>query len=220
MLDPTGIRPTAIVIGVIVALFFGAQLVNAIIPQRTSDPGTGPGTGPITGPGQPGQTLPPIAVPTAGPGSGPGQPLPPGSVLTAGPLRIPLEPGWQAQEGPSSSIIVRLVKGGTAIDLLSLTVQGGTATPEAIYNGYMQLIGGTGFTNTPPGNIQIGGGLPAVRGNYTGVFDQDQLEGEVTAFVTGTSDGWVWDAWASTGTLRGLLPEAQRMIDNIQVVPE
>ena len=223
MLDPTGIRPTAIVVGVILALFFGSQLVNAIIPQRTSaDPGTGPGTGPISGPGQPGQTLPPITAPTTGPGSGPGQPLPPGSFLTAGPLRIPLEPGWQAQEGPSSSIIVRLVKGSAAIDLLSLTVQGGTATPDAIYNGYMQLIGadGTGFTNTPPSNIQIGGGLPATRGNYAGVFGQSQIEGEVTAFVTGTSDGWVWDAWASTGTLRALLPEAQRMIDNIQVVQE
>jgi len=31
---------------------------------------------------------------------------------------------------------------------------------------------------------------------------------------------WAWDAFASSGTLRSLLPEAQRMIDNIQVVPE
>ena len=43
--------PTAIVVGMILALFFGSQLVNALIPARTS---TGPGSGPISGPGQPG----------------------------------------------------------------------------------------------------------------------------------------------------------------------
>ncbi len=226
MLDPTGLRPTAIVVGIIIALFFGAQVINAVIPAPgpNTGPGIGPGTGPISGPGQPGQTLPPIAIPSTGPGPSPGtgQPLPPGSVLEVGPLRIPLESGWQPQAGPSDSILVRLVKGSAAIDLVSLTVQGGTATPANLYAGYMQLIAqdGTGFTNVPPSNIQIGQGLAAARGSYTGVFGSSQIEGEVTAFVTSASGGWVWDAFATAGTLRALLPEAQRMIDNIQVVPE
>ncbi|MDP8904101.1 MAG: hypothetical protein M3N29_02080 [Chloroflexota bacterium] len=41
-LDPTGIRPTAIVAAVIVALFVGAQLVNAVIPLPAR-PGSGTG---------------------------------------------------------------------------------------------------------------------------------------------------------------------------------
>ena len=228
MLDPTGVRPKAILAGIILALFFGAQVINAVIPAPRTNPGpgTGPGTGPISGPGQPGQTLPPIAIPSTGPGPSPGtgQPLPPGSVLEVGPLRIPLESGWQPQAGPSDSILVRLVKGSAAIDLVSLNVQGGTATPANVYAGYMGLIAqdpeAVGFSNTPPSNIQIGQGLPAARGSYTGVFGSSQIEGEATAFVTSASDGWVWDAYASAGTLRALLPEAQRMIDNIQVVPQ
>ncbi len=224
MLDPTGLRPTAIVAGMILALFFGAQILNAAIPapRPGTSPGTGPGTGPISGPGEPGQTLPPIAVPTAGPGTDQGQPLPPGSVLNVGPLRIPLESGWQAENGPSESIVVRLVKGSAAIDLVTLSVQGGSATPANVYGGYMQLIAadGTGFSSVPPSNIQIGPGLPAARGSYAGVFGSSQIEGEVTAFVTSATSGWVWDAFATSGTLRTLLPEAQRMIDNIQVVPE
>jgi len=226
MLDPAGLRPTAIVAGIILALFFGAQILNAAIPapRPGTGPGIGPGTGPISGPGQPGQTLPPIAVPSTGPGTtpDPGQPLPPGSVLEVGPLRIPLESGWQPENGPSESIVIRLVKGSAAIDLVSLTVQGGTATPANVYAGYIQLIAadGTGFTSVPPTNIQLGQGLPAARGSYAGVFGSSQIEGEITAFVTSATSGWVWDAFATSGTLRSLLPEAQRMIDNIQVVPE
>ena len=227
LLDPTGIRPTAIVIGVILALFFGAQLVNALIPARTGGgPGTGPGTGPISGPGEPGQTLPPIGVPTLPP-TGPGQPtpgpVPGGSVLEVGQLRIPLEAGWTPGEGPSESIVVRLTKGSAAIDLVKLTVTGGVASPTGLYNGYMQLIGDsdgvTGFANAAPSNIQIGQGLPAARGAYQGQFGQSQIDGEITAFVTSNGDTWVWDAFGAAGTFRALLPEAQRMIDNIQVVP-
>jgi hypothetical protein len=43
--DPTGVRPTMLVAGVIVALFFGAQLVNAVLPA----PGAGPGPQPQPG---------------------------------------------------------------------------------------------------------------------------------------------------------------------------
>lgn len=226
MLDPTSLRPTAIVIGVILAMFFGAQIINAVIPAPRPGPrpGTGPGTGPISGPGQPGQTLPPIAVPSTGPGPGPGQPLPPGSVLELGPLRIPLEAGWQPQDGPSDSILVRLTKGSAAIDVVSLNIQGGTATPANVYTGYMGLVAqdpaAVSFTNTPPTNIQIGQARPAARGSYTGVFGSSQIEGEVTAFVTSDTAAWVWDAFATGGTLRTLLPETQRMIDNIQVVTQ
>lgn len=225
LLDPTGLRPTAIVIGVILALFFGSQLVNALIPvPRTgAGPGTGPGTGPISGPGQPGQTLPPIGVPTLPP-TGPGQPAPGpgGSVLEVGRLRIPLEAGWTPGEGPSSSIVVRLTKGSSAIDLVTLTVQGGVATPVGVYDGYMQLIGAdaTGFANAAPSNVQIGQGMPAARGAYQGQFGGSQIEGEITAFVAGGTDAWVWDAFGSAGTFGSLMPEAQRMIDNIQVLPE
>jgi hypothetical protein len=222
MLDPSGIRPTAIVLGIIAALFFGAQIVNALIPIPgvAPQPGTGPGSGPFE-PGQPGPTLPPIVLPTAptGPGTGP---LPPVSVLNAGPLRIPLVAGWQPVSSSSSNAAASLVKGAVQIDLFSLTISGGTGTPTAVYSGYMGIIGenATGFSAAQPAGIQIDGGLPAARGAYTGVFGQSQIEGEVTAFVTGTTDGWVWDAWGPAGTLGSVLAEGQRMIDNMQLVEE
>ena len=217
-LDPSGIRPTGIVLGVIAALFFGAQLVNALIPTPgvALGPGSGPGSGPV----------PPIVAPgepsaPSGPGT---RPLPPGSVLTAGPLRIPLVAGWQPAATPSSGAAATIVKGAVQIDLFTATISGGTATPAAVYNSYISFIGSDqngnprpGFTSAQPASTAIGPAVAAARGAYTGIFGGNQIEGEVTAFVTGTSDGWIWDAWGTAGTLGSLLPEVHSMIDNMQL---
>jgi hypothetical protein len=198
------------VAGILLAMFFGAQLVNAIIPQ----PGVGPG---VPGPGGPGPIGP--GQPTSGP-VGPGPlttPLPPASTLTIGPLRVPLEGGWTPQEVPGSNIIVRLVKGSVAIDVFSASIQG-QADAAAVYNFYMQDLqaNSSGFTAAQPNLLQVGNGIPAARGNYTGVFGQSQIEGQVTTIVVGAS-GFIFDVWANGGTLATLQPEAQRMIDNLQV---
>lgn len=222
-LDPTGVRPTAIVAGVILALFFGAQLLNAITPTAAVGPGNpGPGgLGPV-GPGpvptaDPGGSGP---IPTTNPGGlGPvTTPLPPGSTLNVGPLRIPLENGWVPQEVPESNIIVRLTKGSVVIDVFSASIQG-QADVAAVYNAFIENLrqASTGLGATPPNVVQIGNGQLGARGSYTGVFGQSQVEGEVTTLVVGGTQGFIFDVWAGAGTLRTGLPEAQRMIDNVQL---
>ena len=208
-LDPTGVRPTAIVAGIIFSIFFGAQLLNALTPVSAVGPGN-------PGPGGPGPVGPgPLPTSPAGPAS---TPLPPGSTLTVGPLRIPLENGWVPQEVPGSNIIVRLTKGSVAIDLFSASIQG-QADAAAVYNSFIQSLqqDATGLGATQPNVVQIGNGQLGARGSYTGVFGQNQVEGEVTTLVVGGTQGFIFDVWAGAGTLRTLLPEAQRMIDNVQV---
>ncbi len=220
-LDPSGLRPTAIVAGIILALFFGAQLLNAITPTSAVGPGNpGPGgPGPI-GPGPVPTVNPGGPLPTVNPGGpGPGStPLPPGSTLNVGPLRIPLENGWVPQEVPESNIIVRLTKGSVAIDLFSASIQG-QADAASVYNAYVQSLqqDSTGLGATQPNVVQIGNGNLGARGSYTGVFGPSQVEGEVTTLVVGGTQGFIFDVWAGAGTLRTVLPEAQRMIDNVQV---
>jgi hypothetical protein len=138
--------------------------------------------------------------------------------MTVGPLRIPLENGWVPQEVPDSNVIVRLTKASAAIDLFSASIQG-QADAAAVFSFYIQQMqqGTSGFNASQPNLIQIGNGIAAARGTYTGVFGQNQIEGEVTTFVVGAT-GFIFDTWASSGTLRGLLPEAERMVDNLQVV--
>ena len=185
-LDPTGWRPTLTILGVILAMVVGSTLFNAIIPTPQS---TGPG----------------------------GQPLPPGSTLDAGPLRIPLAAGWQIVP-PRANVLASIGKGSVQIDLVSVTITGATPTAANVYAGYMGIIGqGTpGFGSTQASSIGIGPGIPAARGTYQGLFGQSQLEGDVTAFVTGT-DGWVWDVYGAQGTLGTLLGEARQMIGNVQI---
>jgi hypothetical protein len=152
-------------------------------------------------------------------GPGPGStPLPPGSTLNVGPLRIPLENGWVPQEVPESNIIVRLTKGSVAIDLFSASIQG-QADAASVYNAYVQSLqqDSTGLGATQPNVVQIGNGQLGARGSYTGVFGQSQVEGEITTLVVGGTQGFIFDVWAGAGTLRTVLPEAQRMIDNVQV---
>ncbi len=135
-----------------------------------------------------------------------------------GPLRIPIENGWAPQQVPDSNIIVRLTKGSVSVDLFSASIQG-QADAATVYNEYirsMQQVS-TGLGATQPNVVQIGNGQLAARGSYAGVFGQSQVEGEVTTLVVGGTTGFIFDVWAGAGTLRTLLPEAQRMIDNVQV---
>jgi hypothetical protein len=218
-LDPTGLRPTAIVAGIIIALYFGAQIVNAVIPVPGVGPGNpGPGGEGPTGPGPIPTTVP---LPTTGPvGPGPTTaPAQPGQTLTVGPLRIPLETGWTPQAVPDSNVVVRIVKGNVAIDVFGASIEG-QADAAAVYNAYLTQSlqpSATGLTASQPNLLQIGNGIPAARGSYTGVFGQDQIEGQLTTIVIG-ANGFIFDTWGSAGTLGQLLPEAQRMIDNLQVV--
>lgn len=210
--DPAGVRPTVIVAGIILALFLGAQVVNALIPT----------TG--VGPGQPGPGSGPGPVSSNGPGTGPGPistPLPPGSSMTIGPLRVALEGGWQPQDVPNSNIIVRLVKANVAIDVISASIQG-QADAARVYTEYISSLQGqsNSFGATQANQIQVGNGVPAARGTYTGAFDQHQVEGEVTTFLSSATQGWIFDVWADAGTLRQLLPEADQMINNVQVNPQ
>jgi hypothetical protein len=75
----------------------------------------------------------------------------------------------------------------------------------------------SGFTAARPNLIQVGNGIRAARGNYTGLFGQSQIEGQVTTIVADTTTGFIFDVWSPGGTLGTLQPETQRMIDNLQV---
>ncbi len=138
--------------------------------------------------------------------------------MTVGPLRIPVESGWVPQEVPGSNIVVRLVKGGVVMDVFSASLNG-QADAATVYNSYIDSMRGQadGLAATQPNQVQVGNGFSGARGTYTGVFGQNQVEGEVTTMVTDPSQGFIFDVWSGTGNLRPLLPEAERMIDNLQV---
>jgi hypothetical protein len=185
--------------------FFGSQLVNSAIPVPSQP---GPGPGPTLGPG-PGPTFDPGPAPTIGPGPGPVQP----NAVDLGPILVQLPAGWQVVEGPGGA--PRMVKGSVAIDVASVAFNGDAST---LYRGFVDQVlepNASGFSATQPTPAQVGAGLPAVRGLYTGVFGEGgQIEGHLTAIVAG-GQGFIFDGWGPVGTLRPLLAEIEAVTNTL-----
>jgi hypothetical protein len=196
-LDPQGIRPTVAIAAFLLAFFFGSQILNSVIPARGSVPLPNPG-GPQPTPIGPGPTSQPGGVGT----------------IIMGPLTVQVPAGWQAFEGPVGP---RIAKGSVAIDIQTTGFSGDAS---ALYRSFVDQVlrpNASGLTATEPTLVSIGGGLPAVRGLYTGIFGQDgQVEGHVTALVVG-GQGFIFDAWGPVGTVRPLLNEIE-LITNTLVV--
>ena len=177
-LDPAGVRPTIAVAALIALLFFGSQLVNAVIP----------GTGDV---GQSGDGGVDIGV-----------------------IRVQLADGWYVSDEAGGT---RVAKGSVAIDILDVDFEG---DPSSLYEGFVAEAlapNATGFEATDPALVVVGGGMPAARGGYAGIFGQaNEVEGQLTAFVV-EGHGYVFDAWSHVGGLTRLLPEVELMIDSVQV---
>jgi len=69
-------------------------------------------------------------------------------------------------------------------------------------------------------DVRLPGGETAVRYSYIGVFGQaggTPIEGEVSAVVSPSGDGVVFDGWAPQGLLRFVLGDEHTMIDRARV---
>jgi hypothetical protein len=67
--------------------------------------------------------------------------------------------------------------------------------------------------------VRLASGLTGVRLTYVGRFGRSQtpIDGEVTAVVSPSGVGVVFDAWGPTGTLRYIADDARAMADAAQV---
>lgn len=209
-LDPQGIRPTVAIAVFLIAFFFGSQILNSVIPARGGGP-VGPMPTPIPG----GPTPTPI-----GPGPtpiGPGPTAQPGgaSSITIGPMTVQVPAGWQVVQRPDGS--PRLAKGNVAIDVASTSFDGDASSLYRAFVNQLLAPAASGFSATEPTLVSIGGGRPAARGIYTGIFGEGgQVEGHLTALVV-NGQGFVFDAWGPVGSLRPLLDEIE-LVTNTLVV--
>jgi hypothetical protein len=210
-LDTATLRPTLGVAALILAVFFGVQLVNAAVPAggRT---GVGPGPGVERTPDPAAPTPFQPTQPPVGPG-----PAQPGETLTIGPLRLSLPSGWQTGQTQSGNF--RMGKGGVIIDLNTLVLdQDADATGLcAAFINQVLAPDATGFSTSQPVPFAVTG-ASAARALYSGVFGQaGEVEGQVTVIVVGRQAVF-FDAWSGPGMLRALLPEIERIFETAQVV--
>jgi len=151
-----------------------------------------------------------------------------GGVLTIRPL-----PGWEVVRRehatvplPSGGVIsgefAQLTRGSGALDLLALPGVGGDALELAdLYAGevlasQLERLSVSDLVE----RITLPTGVEAVRFGYIGSQPQTgaALEGSVTAVVTPSGNGAVFDGWASQGQLELLSEELVAMIARAEVV--
>ncbi len=199
-LDRTGWRTTIAVALVMIGVFGGANLVNAVVPLPTN-----PGT--VTG--NPGQTG------TGQPGTGPAQPGP----VTAGQptdvgsgVKIYAPAGWsvtQSQDGSTA------FSRGSAVVIV--TVGSFSGSPADLEKQYRAQFTDMQFSGSAPNQATMGSGIPAVAVVYTAVLQgKTQVDG---IYVVGVSKGVgvVVNALAPQGQLQALSADISAIVGSVQV---
>jgi hypothetical protein len=216
------------VLGVILGVVLGANLVNAATPLPT-DPGAvdpGPGI-----PNDPGPTEQPQPVPTPGPGetNTPIRTLPPlGPVETAAPLDPgPVQPGEGVDVGagyvlfpPEGWTVVGGEEGLTVFQKNGvLLIVGGFAwndSAPALATTYRDAwFTGGQFTGDDPQTGSIGNGIPAAALNYTGVVNGTQVDGLIVAGSVNGS-GLIVNVFGASGSLAGVSTDLDTIFATVQ----
>ena len=130
-------------------------------------------------------------------------------------------PGWEVAGREAGDVtLVRLTRGNGSLDVIAGGYTGGAAAlfetfrQEALEPNSERLR-----VSDEVESVRHPSGLEGVRGFYIGTFgDRSQsIEGEVTAFVTASGIGVVFDAWAGEGLLAGALDDVHAMIESAEL---
>jgi hypothetical protein len=126
--------------------------------------------------------------------------------------------GWEEVVDPDvPGTEARFSRGSATLDVFTGPAVGDArALAESYVRGSLDPSSSRLTVSSPTGwqAVPLDGGLTGVRLGYIGVFDQSgvPIEGEVTAVVTRTGAGVVFDGWAPQGQLRFGLDDVHTMI--------
>jgi hypothetical protein len=141
-------------------------------------------------------------------------------VDVAGVVRVQPLTGWEVAdryEGPPGA---RLTRGSGSLDFVVLPFSGSSEELASEYVGEVlepQADRLSVSSRVEP--VTVGPGLPGVRVAYVGTFGRSRspIEGEVTAAVSPSGVGVVFDAWSPQGLLRYVADDMRAMIDRAEV---
>jgi len=129
-------------------------------------------------------------------------------------------PGWELAERFSDPPGVRLTKGGANLDVLTLPF---TGSDVDLLAEYVQQVLEPDAEQLQVSEqlelVTLGSGLSGSRIAYVGLFGDVQapVEGEVTAVVSPSGTGVLFDGWSPAGQLQFALDEIDAMIASTQI---
>jgi hypothetical protein len=141
-------------------------------------------------------------------------------VTVADVVRVQPLSGWEPAGRFADPPGARLTRGSGSLDFLAIPFEGGAAD---LANEYVAQVLEPNAERLSVSHeveaVRLRSGLTGVRVRYVGTFGRSQVpvEGEVTAVVSPSGVGAVFDAWAPPGLLPYVLPDLRTMIDRAEV---
>jgi hypothetical protein len=195
-------RTSLVVLGVIVGVVLGANIVNAALPLP-EDPGIVD-----PGPGHPGEPRPADEPPPS--------PVDPGPVHSGVAVDVgagfTIEPpaGWTSV-GAEDGVVLQ--KGGVLLVVAGFTWDG-SATELAVAYRDSWFEDGE-FSGDDPVAGSVGSGIPAAGFNYTGLWNGTQVDGAIVAGASNRS-GLIVNLIGPTGGLNGVSSDLDTILGSVR----
>jgi hypothetical protein len=142
-----------------------------------------------------------------------GRPVDVGGLVRVEPLS-----GWTVAGRSSDPPRVRLSRGGGTLDVSAFGLRGDA---DALLRAYLEKLESQTehLSIGAVGGVRLASGLTGARVHYVGTFGdvQTPIEGELTAVVSPSGVGVVFNGWSSEGLLRFMLDDVGKMIDRAEI---
>ena len=142
------------------------------------------------------------------------------TVTVSASVRITPLPGWVLAERFGDPPGIRLTSGSTSLDVATIPFTGTDVDLLALYMDEVLQPDAEQFqVSEEVEPIRLASGLTGTRIAYVGLFGDVQapVEGEVTAVVSPSGAGVIFDGWAPAGQLQFEIDEIDEMIERAEI---
>jgi hypothetical protein len=143
-----------------------------------------------------------------------------GTVTVSASVRITPLPGWVLAERFGDPQGIRLTSGSTSLDVATIPFTGTDVDLLASYVDDVLEPDAEQFrVSEEVEPVHLDSGLTGTRIAYVGMFGDVQapIEGEVTAVVSPSGAGVIFDGWAPAGQLQFEIDEIDEMIESAEI---
>jgi hypothetical protein len=142
------------------------------------------------------------------------------TVTVSASVRVTTLPGWELAERFGDPPGIRLTSGSTSLDVATIPFTGGDVDLLASYVEEVLTPDSEQFqVSEEIETVRLASGPTGTRIAYVGLFGDVQapIEGEVTAVVSPSGLGVIFDGWAPAGQLQFEIDEIDAMIERAEI---
>ena len=143
-----------------------------------------------------------------------------GAVAVGTSVRVTPIPGWELAGRSTDPDRIRLTSGSTSLDVAALPFDGTDVDLLGRYVDDVLKPDAEQFrVSEEVEPVRLASGLTGSRIAYVGLFGDVQapIEGEVTAVVSPSGEGVIFDGWAPAGQLQFEIDEIDAMIEHAEI---